>query len=128
MRKISTVICGLSLLLGAAACTNNEQSATKESYSSEVKDEYREFKAEMSRNLEKVDAKIDQLQEKAKDQSKETKQALTTRIESLKELRVEIGDKLEDLTDSGQDTYADLKLNIKQKYETLENEVEKAFN
>ena len=125
MRKV-LALASLALVMGVGLACSQSTEASRDSES--IKQEFDSFKESMNQRLEMVDKKIEELQESMKTKTSTAKDEMKEKISQLKNMRSEIDENMKDLADTSKDRYADFKLSVEHKVETLSNEVEKAFN
>ena len=107
------------------ACDNNRNDYSR---SEQFRKDYARFKTEMSRDIDKLDKKVEAMRVKMSGQDKAIKKRYEAAAQEFSEMKNDISAKLEDMEDVAKDKYVDLKSNVKTSYEKMRSKIEKITN
>ncbi len=113
--KLLTVVAFLFVSLTAFAAVN-------------MKQEYRELKAETEKQMRVIDQKMEKLSDKIANMSGEAKQDLQKGYDNLAEMKDDLKDKLEDAADTSEDKWASAKDQIEDLADNIESKIDEAID
>ena len=121
MKLITMIIC-TSLLFSMGACTKSADETT-----ASAKENLQELRATMSSKLDAIDNEISSLESKVEKNSNEVSAKFQKRLSSVKEMRKEIAEDLESVSEKTKDSVSNLRIKVRQKYEVMSRNLEKAL-
>lgn len=87
-----------------------------------------QFRTRMEKKLERVDTKMNQLENRVSDLSGDARESLNSRLEYLKGLERDIRQKLAQVKNTTSGNYVDLKVKVEDQVQKLSKEVDSAFD